>query len=114
MRRLLLGLIYCFFLLIFGGCVGPSMGRHSGFQQPPALYNMTQLEELRQRGVKDANVKRFFKEADKIAEENPVTIMDRKMTFAPDAHYYCSISRYSWPSERDPNVYVIKDGKNKS
>lgn len=87
------------------------MGRYGNFRQIPALYNMNHLEELRERGDSNVNVKLFLKDVERIVQETPVTIMDRKRTFAPDAHYYCSISRYSWPSKNNPTIYEIRDGQ---
>ena len=110
MQRVIFGLISIFLLSIMFSCSGAAMGRNKDFRQPPALYNMNHLNELREKGAEDTEVKLFIKQADDILDESPVTIMDRKKTFAPNAHYYCSISRYSWPSDNNPNVYVIKDG----
>lgn len=87
------------------------MGRYNDFRQAPALYDMNHLKKLRERNIDDKEVHSFLKQADKVVESGPITIMDREKTYAPDTHYYCSISRYSWPSDKDPNVYVIKDGQ---
>ena len=110
MRRAFFRLLICIVAFLICACAGTAIGRFVLNKQPPALYDMSRLDELKKKGVYDTEVSRFLKQADKMAAKEPVSIMDRNITFAPDPHYFCSISRYSWPSENDPNIYVIRDG----
>lgn len=77
----------------------------------PAIYNIERLKELRQEYKKGSpRIAAFLAKADKVITAKPVSVMDKERSFVPDKHYYCSISRYAWPSEEDSTIYIIKDG----
>ena len=57
MQRVIFGLISIFLLSIMFSCSGAAMGRNKDFRQPPALYNMNHLNELREKGAEDTEVK---------------------------------------------------------
>ena len=93
--------------LAFGG-----LNEAQACPKQPAIYNMEHLKELRKEDRQtNRRLREFLQNADVIAEEKPVTVMDKSKSFAQNPHTYCSLSRYAWPSEKDPAVYVIRDGK---
>lgn len=77
----------------------------------PAIYNIERLKELRYEFKKGSpRMATFLAKADKVIIAKPVSVMDKEKSFVSDKHYYCSISRYAWPSEEDSTIYIIKDG----
>lgn len=79
---------------------------------PPAIYNLEKLNDLRTDRLKTKKeTSRFLRDADAIIKDKPVSIMEKKKSFSSDYHNYCSISRYAWPSEKNPEIYVIRDGE---
>lgn len=77
----------------------------------PAIYNIERLKELRQEfKTGSPRIATFLAKADKVLIAKPVSVMDKEKSFVSDKHYYCSISRYAWPSEEDSTIYIIKDG----
>ena len=111
MRIILYKILFTLFLGLLSSCVGAVMGQQPVFKQSPALYDLERLVEIKGKGINDVEVKKFMKLAEKFVAEEPVSVMDRKRTFSTNVHDYCSLSRYSWPSEKNANVYVIKDGQ---
>ena len=110
-RRYNIIAITIFAFLTFS-CIGTAKGQHGEFNfRQPAIFDMDRLAEIRTRGTEAPEVLQLIKKADQMVAEKPVSVLDRKKTLAPDKHFYCGISRYSWPSDTDPQVYVIKDGK---
>lgn len=100
------------FAFLTFSCIGTAKGQHGEFNfRQPAIFDMDRLAEIRTRGTEAPEVLQLIKKADQMVAEKPVSVLDRKKTLAPDKHFYCGISRYSWPSDTDPQVYVIKDGK---
>ena len=78
----------------------------------PAIYNLERLNNLRKDNPKINNMtSEFLGKADVVAREKPVSIMEKRKSFSLDYHDYCSISRYAWPSEKNPKIYVIRDGE---
>lgn len=77
----------------------------------PSIYNMDNLEELRQKGIEDPAVARFIRRVRKIANEAPLTVVGKEHSYSSNPHDYCSIAGYSWADENKLNgPYVTKDG----
>ena len=78
----------------------------------PSIYNLDVLNDIKLNPNKYSNRALFLKETDSIVELAPLSVTDKKKTYAPNNHYYCSISRYAWPDTNNPlGPYVIKDGQ---
>lgn len=76
----------------------------------PSLYSITNLKELKQKGVGDSEVSSFVTAVYKRLNEEPHSVMEKKHSYSPNPHDYCSLAPYSWPDD-DPNKpYVTKDG----
>lgn len=46
------------------------------------------------------------------AAMEPLSVVNKRRTFAPDAHYYCSMSPYYWPVSNNNSIeYVCRDGQ---
>lgn len=107
MKRLL------FLIVIFAGLKMISIWEVAAKCTPqPAIYNIERLNELRRSYLDmSLDMTKFITEADAAAVAMPVSVTDKKKSFLKDKHTYCSISRYVWPSETDPRIYLIKDGK---
>lgn len=112
MKRGYNNVAFTIFAFLAFSCIGTAKGQHGEFKfRQPAIFDMDRLAEIRARGTEAPEVLQLIKKADQMVAEKPVSVLDRKKTLAPDKHFYCGISRYSWPSDTDPQVYVIKDGK---
>lgn len=57
-------------------------------------------------------IRKCIEEGKKSSELEPFSIVAKKKTFAPDLHYYCSMSPYHWPVNKEDGtiVYVYRDG----
>ena len=81
----------------------------------PALYNIELLKKLRHSYLyNNEDLSLFLNKADIIVSSIPVTVQDKDKSFSTNPHDYCSISRYAWPSNTDPSVYIIRDGETNS
>jgi len=49
--------------------------------------------------------------AKNICNEPMISIVEKDKTFAPDKHYFCSLSPYWWPDPDGGSKYVNRDGK---
>lgn len=99
-------------LIINGGLTFGSLNKVQACPKQPAIYNLERLKELRRENPQtNRQLRNFLQEADIIAKAKPITVMDKSKSFAENPHTYCSLSRYAWPSEKDPKLYVIRDGQ---
>lgn len=55
-------------------------------------------------------VQEVIRQADIYCLESPVVVTNKNKTFAPDNHYYCSLSCYWWPDPQNPGHYINRDG----
>lgn len=78
--------------------------------QKPLVWDMEELKELKDFPNSQKSLS-IIREADKYYEEKPVVVTDKQHTFAPNKHYYCSLSVYWWPDPDNPGKYFNKDGK---
>lgn len=81
----------------------------SNFINKPLIWNMDNLDSIK----KDSDNKLLNKiivKSDAYCLLSPVVVTDKKKTFAPDLHYYCSIGPYWWPDPENPDgKYINKD-----
>lgn len=76
----------------------------------PLVWNVVKLDSARQNPTYFKFVKGLLNECDSICKEVPVAITDKKKTFAPNPHYYCSLGTYWWPDSTTKGKYVNRDG----
>lgn len=106
--------VFLLMLFIYTCCISKSRfwGADKIASPQPAIYNLEKLNDLRTNKLKTKKeTSRFLWDADAIIKDKPVSIMEKKKSFSSDCHNYCSISRYAWPSEKIPKIYVIRDGE---
>ena len=72
---------------------------------PPLIWDMGELEQLKLRRNDRRDI---IRKADEFCIKEPITVINKQKTFAPDLHYYCSIGPYWWPD--DSGNYYPKDG----
>lgn len=76
----------------------------------PLIWNVSNLDTLKTC----SNCKLYYQiiqVSDSFCKQLPVTVMDKKKTFAPSYHYYCSMGPYYWPdSSNIEGKYILKDG----
>ena len=77
----------------------------------PFLYNIRNLEELKQKGEKDPTIKKFLRNVNRITSEEPITVVGKTVSFSSNPHDYCSLAPYSWSDDNNPDgSYVTIDG----
>ena len=78
------------------------------------LWNIQNLDYAKNHTEKFNDVVRTCIEKGKESSKlEPFSIVVKNKTFAPDLHYYCSLSPYYWPVNNDDGtiVYVYRDGQ---
>lgn len=102
----------CCYLCFWGAIISSCASHITNAYPSPALYDLDVLYDMKNNSHNYPQLADFFKEADSIALLSPVSVMSKRKTFAPNKHFYCSISRYSWPVGSDSaGKYKIIDGK---
>ena len=91
-------------LLLYAGCAACSKTITH-----PLVWNMEELDRIKLNSNSEY-YKSIINKADKFCESKPVVVTDKIKTFAPDNHYYCSMSSYWWPDPQDPAHYINRDG----
>lgn len=76
----------------------------------PLVWDMDVLVNQKDVNMKDKSVRRLLKQANDYCDSIPISVTEKKRSFAPDPHYYCSIGRYWWPDSLNQGVYVNRDG----
>jgi hypothetical protein len=110
-KRIYLAAVVLLFVLVLFPLLTSSADLQA--QSFPAIYNQGVLNDIKNNPHGYPQLDAFLKKADGILAQKPLSVIDKKKTFAPNKHFYCSISRYSWPDPNNPNgPYIIKDGIN--
>lgn len=78
-------------------------------KQKPLIWDMTELEQLK-HNINSESAHDIIITANKYISLEPVVVTDKKKTFAPNNHYYCSVGIYWWPDPARPGKYIQKDG----
>lgn len=94
---------FCFFVNIL--C--PSC---ASLREGPMVWNIENMNAMAKEGPYAAQKALLLEEADVFCKAAPVSIMDKKKTFAPDYHFFCSIGPYWWPDPQRPGQYYNRDG----
>ena len=77
----------------------------------PLIWNLSELKEMKTKIVTDKEAQSILNAADEYCTLDPIVITkDRKLDFAPDTHFFCSMSPYRWPDPEHPGMYIPKDG----
>ena len=78
----------------------------------PLVWDMQRLAELKEDMAVSKDTKKILERADEYSGLKPITLVDnKKLTFEPDIHYYCSIGPYWWPDPSKNGQYTRRDGK---
>lgn len=101
--------------VIFSLICNPASNNSYAKERPciPLIWNMGILNHIK------SNTQSYSKTISKIVDTSnqytkslPLAVTNKKMTFAPDKHTYCSLGSYYWPN---PNLlggpYITKDGQ---
>lgn len=99
-------LLQLFFLIILvSGCNASQKATSI-----PKVWDMKELQAAKMTVGKSNYVKSLEKSCKQYCVDEPITIMDKRQTFGPNNHYYCSMGLYWWPDEEHPGKYVNRDG----
>lgn len=103
--------IICFFSIFIPFFL--NNGESSVGDEPgPLLWNLSNLEYLKHNSTQQKKTyKRIIKEANNYCMTPPVVVTDKKHTFSPNNHYYCSLGGYWWPDSLNTGKYVHKEVK---
>lgn len=77
----------------------------------PLVWDMRELNQQKEKVLKSKSTTDLLYTADKTIRKVPVSVVDKKKTFAPNKHFYCSIGSYWWPDSLSQNNYVNRDGQ---
>ena len=72
---------------------------------PPLIWDMSDLEKLK---LQQNDRSEIIRKADDFCRKEPLTVVSKQKTFAPNLHFYCSVGPYWWPD--DFGNYYPKDG----
>lgn len=57
-------------------------------------------------------IKKIIEISNQYSSSQALSVTDKKKSFAPDKHIYCSIGSYYWPDPKNPGgPYITKDGQ---
>lgn len=77
----------------------------------PVLWNMEQLETIKNKGVESNLYINCIKDADEYTSKPFLAITNKEKSFAGDKHYYSSMAPYWWPDPNNPDgKYIRRDG----
>lgn len=85
---------------------GPIMAKRSR----PLVWDMRYLESLKNEKKTSTIAQDIIDAADQICMADPVSVIAKQKTFAPNSHYYCSVGPYWWPDSSQNGIYIRKDG----
>ena len=91
-------------LLFVFACSTTCKGQHGTM---PLLW---QADEYNMQSSKTA-IQTTLDKAKKVCNEPMLSIVDKDKTYAPNKHYFCSLSPYWWPDPEGGSKYVNRDGK---
>lgn len=77
------------------------------------LWNIDNLEYVKAHSSYYAKyIDDCVKRGYQYAAMEPLSVVNKRRTFAPDAHFYCSMSPYYWPVSNNNSIeYVCRDGQ---
>ena len=104
MRKLIVGL--CLIGIVFISFPGEAKDINR-------LWNIDNLEYVKANSSNYAKyIDDCVKRGYQYAAMEPLSVVNKRRTFAPDAHYYCSMSPYYWPVSKNNSIeYVCRDGQ---
>ena len=76
----------------------------------PLVWDVKKLEEMKTTLGFKKEKERIIQVADQYLDMAPAIVTNKKKSFAPNKHYYCSIGPYWWPDSGNPNHYTNRDG----
>ena len=76
----------------------------------PLVWDINSLDHIRQDRAYLNERDSIIKAANQDLSKIPVVVTQKKKTFAPNSHYYCSMGTYWWPDPENPGKYINKDG----
>ncbi len=90
------------FVLIFGcNCLAEGL----------SIWDISIIDDIKSNPARAVDRNKILKQAQVFLQEPPVTVTDKKWSFADDMHYYTSMAPYWWPVEKDGKViYENRDG----
>lgn len=76
----------------------------------PLVWNVKKLDSLSLDFKRSREFRELLVFCDSITTTSPIAITNKKKTFAPNPHYYCSLGTYWWPDSTAQGKYVHRDG----
>lgn len=77
----------------------------------PLVWDMSVLQQMKKDYTTNSEVREIINKANHYCDISPIVVVaDKKITFAPDNHYFCSIGPYWWPDTINIGKYVNRDG----
>lgn len=79
----------------------------------PLIWNMENLKRIKADSESyNRTIRKIIEISNQYSTSRPISVTDKKRTFAPDKHIYCSIGSYYWPDPVNPGgAYITKDGQ---
>ena len=78
----------------------------------PLIWDMKSLENTKNNLQSSGDAKVIVELADQYCGETPICIVNQRyLDYAPNEHYYCSMSPYIWPDSVNKGKYIVQDGK---
>ena len=101
-------LLCLFVFLLFITCISEAKDK----DDRPLTWDMTELLQLKKDIGQSKSALSIIQTADRYCRKKSVAVTDnKKVTFEPNMHYYCSVRSYWWPDSTGGSKYVNKDGQ---
>lgn len=108
-RKYIIGLFKIVFPFVFGILCTTMLKAN---QTKPLIWNMTELEQMRNDYPKNIKAQSIIKDAEHFCQSSPIVIIkDRVLSIEPNEHFFCSMGPYIWPDTNNPGKYISIDGK---
>ena len=77
----------------------------------PLIWNISNIDVIKNDTTYKTLYEHIITKSEAFCAQRPIVVTDKKRTYAPDNHYYCSIGTYWWPDPSNPEgKYIHKDG----
>lgn len=81
-------------------------------RQPPLVWDMEYLEQIRNNYRTNEDAQSIIRYADKYCDAKPFAVTeDKHLSLGPNEHYLSSMGPYRWKDPKNPGKYIIKDGE---
>ena len=79
-------------------------------RQNPLVWNMASIDNQKKEFA-TVKASPIVDRANEYCKKPPIAVTEKRKTFAPNPHYFCSVGPYWWPDPAGGDKYINRDGE---